>query len=61
MKSSWNFRPNDASAQEHVPDAERNNPLVKERVRAVYHSLPFITLPPVMARALVMEATRKLN
>jgi hypothetical protein len=31
-----------ASAKEHVPEAERNNRLIKERVRATFHCLPFV-------------------
>jgi hypothetical protein len=61
MKSSWNFRPNYASAQEHVPEAERNNCVIRERIRAIYHSIPFNNLPRILIKALVMEATRKLN
>jgi hypothetical protein len=61
MKSSWNFRPNYASAQEHVPEAEHNNRVIKERIRAIYHSIPFNNLPRILIKALVIEATRKLN
>jgi hypothetical protein len=36
---------NYASLQEHVPEAERNNRVVKERVCTTYHHLPYEHLP----------------
>ena len=37
-----NFRidMNFSNPQEHVPEAERNNRVIKERIRATYHRLP---------------------
>jgi hypothetical protein len=32
---------NFSNPQEHVPEAERNNQVIKERVRATYHHLPY--------------------
>ena len=52
---------NYANPQEHVPEAERNNRTIQERVRAAYHRLPYTHLPRIMVKYLVMEATRKLN
>jgi len=52
---------NYANPQEHVPEAERNNRTIRERVRAAYHRLPYTHLPRIMVKYLVMEATRKLN
>ncbi len=52
---------NYASAQEHVPRAERNNRTIKERVRSTYHRLPYDHLPRIMVKYLVMESTKKLN
>jgi hypothetical protein len=52
---------NYASAQEHVPRAERNNRTIKERVRATYHRLPYDHLPRILVKYLVMESTKKLN
>ena len=34
-----------AAAQEHVPQAERNHRVIKERFRTLYHGLPFQVLP----------------
>ena len=52
---------NYASAQEHVPRAERNNRTIKERVCATYHRLPCDHLPQILVKYLVMESTKKLN
>jgi len=52
---------NYANPQEHVPEAERNNRVLKERVRAVYHRLPYNRLPRTMVKTMVSEAARKLN
>ena len=61
MKDEYKFIPNYASAQEHVPEAERNNRVIKERVRAVFHSLPYKAIPRLMIKYLAMEVTKKLN
>ena len=37
-----------AAAQEHVPEAERNNRVIKEQFRAVYHRLPYTHLPRIL-------------
>jgi hypothetical protein len=52
---------NYATANEHVPRAERNNRTVQERVRAAYHRLPYDDLPRTMVKYLVMELAKKLN
>ena len=52
---------NYSNPKEHVPEAERNNRVIKERVRATYHRLPYVHLPRALVKALVMEAARKLN
>jgi hypothetical protein len=61
MQEYHNIKPNYSSAQEHVPEAERNNRVIQERCRAAYHGLPFRNLPKLMLKTLVMESTRKLN
>ncbi|KAG7348409.1 hypothetical protein IV203_017114 [Nitzschia inconspicua] len=50
-----------ATANEHVPQAERNICDIKERVRATYHSLPFKAIPKLFIKELVMETANKLN
>ena len=54
MQKEFNIIPNYCSAQEHVPEAERNNRVIKERVRAVFHSLPFKAIPSLMIKFLAM-------
>jgi hypothetical protein len=52
---------NFANPQEHVPEAERNNRVIKERVRATYHRLPYRHLTRTMVKMLVTESAKKLN
>ena len=52
---------NYATTDEHVPEAERNNRTIKERIRATYHNLPFKALPKVMLQYLAMVCTDQLN
>ena len=59
IKDDLNIQMNYASAQEHVPEAERNNRTIKERFRAHYQRLPFHAIPKIMIKALVMECTKK--
>jgi hypothetical protein len=40
LSGSFNISMNDANAQDHVPQIERTNRVIKERVRAAFHSLP---------------------
>ncbi|MEN9849167.1 MAG: hypothetical protein RL368_1907, partial [Pseudomonadota bacterium] len=59
--SNMNIILNICSAHEHVPEIERSIRVIKERVRATYHDLPFKKLSTVMWKYIVMESTRKLN
>jgi hypothetical protein len=52
---------NYASPQEHVPEAEHNNRVIKERIRATYHCLPYDRLPRIMVKVLVNDSAKKLN
>ena len=52
---------NYANPQEHVPEAERNNRVIKERVQATYHRLPYNHLPRLLIKTLIMELAKKLN
>jgi hypothetical protein len=52
---------NYASPQEHVPEAKRNNRVIKERIRATYHRLPYDHLPRIMVKVLVNDSAKKLN
>jgi hypothetical protein len=52
---------NFANPQEHVPEAERNNRVIKERVRATSHRLPYKQITKTITKILVMEAAKRLN
>ena len=52
---------NYASANEHVPRAERNNRTIQERVRCNYYQLPYVHLPKIVVKYLVSESAKKLN
>ena len=41
---------NYANPQEHVPEAERNNRVIKERFCAAFHRLPFKKMPKIMVK-----------
>ena len=46
---------------EHVPEAERNNRTIGERIRSGYHRLPYRNIPKLMLQTLAKLATRQLN
>ena len=52
---------NYATTDEHVPEAERNNRTIQERIRAAYHNLLFKVIPKVMLKHLAMVSTEPLN
>ncbi len=52
---------NYANPQEHVPEAECNNQVIKEQVRAAYHRLPYSRLPWLMIQTIVTNSAKKLN
>lgn len=56
-----NVKMNYASTSEHVPEAERNNRTIKDRVRTTYHQLPYKRIPKLMIKKLVLSATKMLN
>ena len=39
--SAWSFMTNLANTQEHVPEAEHNNCILKEHIHATYHGIPY--------------------
>ena len=41
----WSFTTNLANAQEHVPEAEQNNHVLKEDICTTYHGIPYKMLP----------------
>ena len=50
-----------AAAQEHVPPAERNHRVIKERGRVIWHEVPFDYMPNLMIKILIAEVVTKLN
>ena len=46
---------------DHVPEAERYNRTIGERVRAGYHCLPYKIIPRVILKALAKLSTAQLN
>jgi hypothetical protein len=61
LQGVYNIKMNYANPQEHVPEAERNNRVIKERFRAEFHPLPFTMIPQIMVKILAMECAKKLN
>lgn len=54
-------RLNLTAADEHVPEIERRIRVVKERIRAVRHSLPFERIPKLMTVHMVLHVVKILN
>ena len=48
-------------AQAHVPEAERNNRTIKERIRVAFYRLPYHRIPHIMMDCLVLESVYRLN
>ena len=49
------------NAQDHVPEAERNNRTIQERFHAAFHRLPYKAIPMLMIRYLAMVSACQLN
>jgi hypothetical protein len=52
---------NFTNALDHVPEAERNNRTIKERVWVAYHQLPYKALPSTLIWYLVTMQASQLN
>ena len=50
-----------SAPDQHVPDIERNNRVLKERFRIAYYRLPYTKIPRIMIRYLAMICARQLN
>ena len=61
IKDELNVDMNYTSRNEHVPEAERNNRTIAERIRAIYNLLPYKTIPKIMIKYLAMVVTKQLN
>jgi hypothetical protein len=61
VEADLDVKMNFTNAQDHVPEAERNNRTIKERIRAAYHCLPYKVIPRIMIRHLAMNQANQLN
>ncbi|MGC9237926.1 MAG: hypothetical protein ACP5GF_13725, partial [Thiomonas sp.] len=52
---------NYTTTDEHVPEAERNNQTIAERIRCAYHNLPYKAILKLMLCYLSMVSTKQLN
>ena len=59
--SGLGIRLNITGRQEHVPEIERYIRTLKERIRSVYNTLPFKSMPPMMLAELVSYCNFWLN
>jgi hypothetical protein len=60
-KNNFGVQMNFTNTLDHVPEAERNNRTIKERVWAAYHRLPYKALPRQLIRYLVTTQASQLN
>jgi hypothetical protein len=61
VEDDLDVKMNLTNAQDHVPEAERNNQTIKERIRAAYHRLPHKAVPQIMINYLAMIQANQLN
>jgi hypothetical protein len=61
VKDNLELTMNFTNAQDHVPEAERNNRTIKERIRASYPRLPYMAIPRIMIRTMAMNQANQLN
>lgn len=52
---------NVANADDHVPEVERSIQTVKDRVRCLWHGLPYKKVPKLLSRSMVENAVKNLN
>jgi hypothetical protein len=52
---------NNVNPQENIPEVEKNNRVIKENFRVVFHSLPFKKIPKIMVQILTMDCAKKFN
>ena len=52
---------NHTNAYNHIPEAERNNRLIKERFQIAYYQFSYTKIPRIMIRHLAMNVTQILN
>ena len=52
---------NYTATNDHVPEAERNNWTIQERMRVQFHRLPYKCMPRIMWKTLAYIVTGQLN
>ena len=60
-KEEMDIKMNYTPAQAHTPRAERNNCVLQECIRAMFHWLPYKVIPKIMCQAAGMIAAHQLN
>ena len=61
VKDDLDIDMNLTNTDDHVPKAKCNNRTIQERIRAMFHRLPYKAIPRVMVRYLSMVSTHQLN
>jgi hypothetical protein len=61
VSDDLNVEMNYTTTGDHVPEAERNNRTLKERMRGTTHRLPFKAMPKEMLGALAVLSCQQLN
>ena len=61
VSNDLDIKMNYTATDEHVPEAERNNRNIGERIRATYHNLPYKKIPKVMLQYLAIHSAQQLN
>ena len=61
VKDKLSITMNYPPAKSKVPQAERNNRTIGERIRSAYHNLPYKAIPKPMIRYLAMVCADQLN
>jgi len=61
VKDKLNIEMNFSNAGDHVPEADWNIRMIKERIRATFHRRPYKAIPRIMVQYLVMDWTHKIN
>ena len=61
VKDKLNIEMNFSNAGDHVPEADWNIRMIKERIRATFHRLPYKAIPCIRVQYLVMDWTHKIT
>ena len=61
VEDTLDVKMNYTITDEHVPKAERNNQTIAERIHAMYHNLPYKTMPKLMLHYLAIVCVHQLN